>query len=266
MLFSATPFRIVKKEKQTDDTYLFRLVPSGKKKTKIANEEGEFYQVSLPGIGEIPVSSCSYSDDYVEFNIRGVGDVTNAFLKLDKGDKLWVRGPYGTSYPIEQLLSNSIVIIGGGTGVAPLRKVIEYLEKRRAEYERIHLFFGFRNPDEILFKNDMKKWDRIFDLNLTVDKAPKEYKGKVGLVTKVVEDSGLNNKNKVVFICGPPIMIKFTILTLEKMGFHHDQIFVSYERRMKCGTGMCGHCMISGLYVCKDGPVFRYDKMKGVHE
>ena len=224
------------------------------------------YLISIPGIGEAPFSGCAYSKDYIEFNIRGVGDVTNAILKLEKGDKLWLRGPYGINYPMQELKGNDLVIIGGGTGVAPLRGVLKYIEMHRADYERVHLFFGFRDPDEIIFKNDMKTWDRIFDLNLTVDKAPKGYKGKVGLVTKIVEESGLDNKNKAVMVCGPPIMIKFTILTLEKLGFNHDQIFVSFERRMKCGVGMCGHCMISGLYVCKDGPVFRYDKVKRMHE
>lgn len=266
MLFKPEPFKIVKKEKQTKDTYLFRLEKAGKKKYEFDYKAGEFFQVSVPGIGEAPISVASYSKDYVEFNIRGLGEVTDKLIALEKGDNMWLRGPYGTCYPIKEWEGNTLVIIGGGTGVAPLRGVIKYLEKRRAEYDRIHLFFGFRDPDEILFKNEMKQWNRIFDLNLTVDKAPKDYKGKVGLVTKIVEESGLSNKGKVVLICGPPIMMKFTIKTLEQMGFNHDQIFLSYERRMKCGTGMCGHCMVSGIYVCKDGPVFRYDKVKDLHE
>ncbi|KYK25072.1 hypothetical protein AYK26_02655 [Euryarchaeota archaeon SM23-78] len=266
MLFKSETFKIVKKEKQTEDDCLFRLEPVGKKKIKLSYEPGQFFQVSAPGIGEAPFSVCSYDKEFIEFNIRGLGDVTNHLLKLEPSDKICLRGPYGTSYPMEQLKGNSLVIIGGGTGVAPLRGVLKYLEKHRADYDRVHLFFGFRDPNEILFKKDMEQWNRIFDLNLTVDKAPDSYTGKVGLVTKIVEESGLNNKKKAVMICGPPIMIKFTILTLEKLGFHHDQIFVSFERRMKCGVGMCGHCMISGLYVCKDGPVFRYDKVKGLHE
>ncbi len=266
MLFNATPFRIVKKEKQTEDTYLFRLEKPKKEKIKLCYEPGEFFLVSVPGIGEAPFSVCACSKDFIEFNIRGLGDVTNHLIKLKPGDYLWLRGPYGTSYPMKELKGNSLVIIGGGTGVAPLRGVLKYVEERRADYDRVHAFFGFRDPNEILFKKDMKLWNRIFDLNLTVDKAPKSYKGRVGLVTKVVEESGLNNKNKIAMVCGPPIMIKFTIQTLEKMGFHHDQIFVSFERRMKCGVGMCGHCMISGKYVCKDGPVFRYNKVKGIRE
>jgi len=266
MLFNPAPFRIVKKEEQTKDIYLFRLQRPLRGKTSLCYEPGEFFQVSAPGVGEAPFSVCSCSEDFIEFNIRGVGDVTNKLLSLGPGDYMWLRGPYGTSYPMKDLRGNSLVIIGGGTGVAPLRAVLKYVEEHRADYEKVHVFFGFKNPDEILFKRDMQVWNRVFDLNLTVDKAPKDYKGRVGLVTKIVEESGLSNKNKAVMICGPPIMIKFTIMTLEKLGFNHDQIFVSFERRMKCGVGMCGHCMISGLYVCKDGPVFRYDKVKAMHE
>ena len=268
MLFTPTPFKIVKKEKQTQDISLFRLQRSGdkNKKSGLCYDPGEFFQVSVPGVGEAPFSVCACSKDFIEFNIRALGDVTNHLLKLEPGDYLWLRGPYGKSYPMKEIKGNSLVIIGGGTGVAPLRAVLKYVEQHRGDYDRVHVFFGFKSPEEILFKKDMTAWNRIFDLNLTVDKALKDYNGRVGLVTKVVEESGLNNKNKVAMVCGPPIMIKFTIQTLEKLGFNHDQIFVSFERRMKCGVGMCGHCMISGMYVCKDGPVFRYDKVKGLHE
>jgi len=269
MLFDSAAFRIIAKEKQTQDIYLFRLEKAGAKKTEKSElnyQPGQFFQLGIPGFGEAPFSVCSASKDFIEFNIRGLGEVTNKLISLQPGELIWLRGPYGTSYPMKEIRGNSLVIIGGGTGVAPLRGVLKHVEAHRADYDRVHLFFGFKSPEEILFKKDMNAWNRIFDLHLTLDKAPKDYKGKVGLVTKIVEESRLDNKSKIVMICGPPIMMKFTIQTLEKTGFNHDQIFVSYERRMKCGTGMCGHCMISGVYVCKDGPVFRYDKVKGLHE
>jgi anaerobic sulfite reductase subunit B len=266
MLFSSKPFKIVKKEKQTKDVVLFTLEKPDKKKVELCYKPGEFFQVALPGIGEAPISVCSCSKDFIEFNIRGVGEVTDKLIAMEPGDYMWLRGPYGTQYPMEELKGNSLFIIGGGTGVAPLRGVLKYVEQHRADYDRVHICFGFKCPDEILFKKDMERWNRIFDLSISVDKAPGDYKGKVGLVTKIVEESGLDNRNKAVMICGPPIMMKFTIQTLEKMGFNHDQIFLSFERRMKCGVGMCGHCMVSGKYVCKDGPVFRYDKIKGMHE
>jgi anaerobic sulfite reductase subunit B len=269
MLFSTTPYKITSKEKLTSDTHLFRVEKTGKgkkNKEKLSYEPGQFYQVSIPGVGEAPISVCSYSDEFIEFNIRAVGDVTDTLVKLEKGDELWLRGPYGTHYPMNEMLGKSLMIIGGGTGVAPLRGVIKYIEKHRADYDRVHLFIGFRSPEVIIFKKDIELWNRIFDLRLTVDKADTGYKGKVGLVTKIVEESGLNADNKAAIVCGPPAMIKFTVMALEKLGFSHSQIFVSHERRMKCGVGMCGHCMISGIYVCKDGPVFRYDQIKNLHE
>ncbi len=268
MLFTTTQYRIVKKDKLTSDIYLFRVEKPGKGKTneKLSYQPGQFYQISISGIGEAPISVCSYADDYIEFNIRAAGDVTDNIVKLKEGDAIWLRGPYGTHYPMNNFHDKSLVIIGGGTGVAPLRGVLKYVEKHRAEYERIHVFFGFKNPEEILFKRDMELWNRLFDLCLTVDKAAPDYKGKVGLPTKFIEEPKLDPKDKIAIICGPPIMIKFTIQSLEKLGFTHDQIYISHERRMKCGVGMCGHCMISGVYVCKDGPVFRYDKIKDLRE
>jgi len=269
MLFSTEPYKITGKEKLTPDTYLFRLektVKNKKDSKKISYEPGQFYQVSVVGFGEAPISVCSYSDEFLEFNVRAVGDVTNEIVKLEPGDTLWLRGPYGTHYPMKEMIGKSLVIVGGGTGVAPLRGVIKYIEKHRADYDRVHLFIGFRSPEAIIFKKDIDLWNRIFDLHFTVDKADSSYKGKVGLVTQVCEESGLDCNNKAAIVCGPPAMIKFTIIVLEKMGFSHSQIYVSHERRMKCGVGMCGHCMISGIYVCKDGPVFRYDQIEKLHE
>lgn len=270
MSLNLEPFRITRKEQMTGDIYLFRAEKAkagkSKNKEKLSYQPGQFYQLNVPGLGEAPISVCSYADDYIEFNIRALGDVTDELIKLNVGDNLWVRGPYGTHYPMIDLHGKSLIIIGGGTGVAPLRGVIKYVEKYRAEFDRVHLLFGFKSPEEMLFKKDMELWNRIFDLRTTVDKAGADYKGKIGLITKLVDESGLDSKNKAVIICGPPVMIKFTIQSLEKMGFSHEQIYISHERRMKCGVGMCGHCMISGVYVCKDGPVFRYDQIKNLHE
>jgi anaerobic sulfite reductase subunit B len=267
------PYKITKKDKLTSDIYLFRVEKeAGKGKGSKAKAEklsympGQFYQISVPGIGEAPISVCSFSEDYIEFNIRAIGDVTDALVKLAEGEMMWLRGPYGTHYPMKDLMGKSLVVVGGGTGVAPLRGILKYVEKHRADYERVHLFFGYKCPEDIIFKNDIDIWNRIFDLHMSVDKASNDYKGRVCLVTNIVEESKLDPKNKIAFVCGGPGMIKFSIISLEKMGFTHDQIYISHERRMKCGVGMCGHCMISGTYVCKDGPVFRYDQIKKMHE
>src|SRR3989344_5750982 len=164
------------------------------------------------------------------------------------------------------LKGNSVVIIGGGCGSAPLRSAVRYIEKNRNEFKDIYLFFGYRDVSEILFAEDNKRWEGIFNFNITLDKGDEKWKGSVGFVTELVEKKDINNTDKVVFICGPPIMIKFVIRVLKKKGFNDDQIFISYERHMKCGVGKCGHCMIHGRYTCKDGAVFRYDEVKDVTE
>ena len=202
----------------------------------------------------------------MELCVRNVGNVTSRLFELKKGNIIGIRGPYGHGYPMQHMLHNNITIIAGGTGVAPVRSVIQYIEQHRADYSDVELFFGFRSPKDVLFKNDLKVWEKSFRMHLTVDKPDKKWKYNSGVVTKLLEQANISSGNKTVVTCGPPIMIKFVIQTLQKLHFHNDQIYVSYERLMKCGIGKCGHCMIQGLYVCKDGPVFRYDKVKDLKE
>lgn len=248
--------KIEEKIKQTEEEYLFRI------NHKMQHEPGQFLQVGVFGVGEAPISICSYSEEYIELSVRRVGNVTNALCSMQKGDTIWLRGPYGRGYMMPLFKGNSIVVVGGGCGVAPMRSAVQYIQKNREDYRNVYLFFGFRGPDEILFKEDFEKWAQDFNLNITVDKGDKEWKGNVGFVTDALAKAELDNRDKIVFICGPPVMIKFVIDILKKKGFNDDQIFISYERQMKCGVGICGHCMIHGKYTCKDGPVFRYDGVK----
>ena len=227
------------------------------------HEPGQYFQFNLPFIGEAPISICSYSKKHVMINIRQVGDVTNAAAKLSKHDKVYVRGPYGKGYPMEKLVGKNLVIVGGGSGVAPLRAIIEYLEQHKEKYPSPRLFFGFRNPAGILFKKDMEKWKKSFDLNLSVDKNENNepFDGKVCFVTKLLEKADISAEKTVAFVCGPPIMMQFVINILKKKGFSDDQIYLSTERLLNCGIGKCGHCMIHGKYSCLDGPVFRFDEI-----
>lgn len=257
--FIPKSYRIDKRTQQTDDEFMFRFnVP-------LEHDPGQFVQVSIPGLGESPISICSCNDNYFELSIREVGTVTKALAKLKEGDKVGLRGPYGRGYKLEPLKGNNVFIIGGGCGVAPVRGIIEYIQKNRNNFGDVVMYFGFREPKEILFKEDFEKWQKDCTLKITVDKPDQEWKGPVGVITKLIEADKFDNKNKVVFICGPPIMIKFVIQTLKNRGFNDDQIFISNERMMKCGTGMCGHCMIEGKYTCRHGPVFRYDEVKNLH-
>jgi len=253
------PYRILDIKKETQDNFTIKV------NMKIKHDPGQFVQVSVPGIGESPISICSYSDQFIALNIHKVGNVTNAISKLKKNDYIFIRGPYGKGYPMELLKGNNIIIVGGGCGVAPLKGVIEYIEKHRNDYKNVTLFIGYRSPDDILFKNYLKKWKSSYNLYLTVDKNPQGkfcYDARVGFVTEALKDAHISNENSVVFICGPPIMMKFVIEILKQKGFHDDQIFMSAERLMYCGIGICCHCMIHGKYTCKDGPVFRYDEIK----
>jgi sulfite reductase subunit B len=252
------PVKVLKKIIESADTFTLRL------DWKTNHDPGQFIQISLPGIGEAPISISSYSHEYLDITIRKVGNVTNALFKLKKGDEVLVRGPYGKGYPMDKLKGNNILFIGGGCGVAPLKGAIEYVEKNRKDFADVLLFLGYRSPGDILFSDKHEIWDKHFDVNTSVDSVPSKtcYSGNVGFVTNVIDKHNIDNKNKVVFMCGPPIMMQKTIEILNAKGFNDSQIFISAERLMYCAFGMCCHCMIRGKLTCLDGPVFRYDEVK----
>ena len=253
--------KVLKRKDETSDTFSIVL------ETKIKHDPGQFVELGIPGIGEAPISIASYSKGSLTLTIRKVGNVTNALAKVKKGDKITVRGPYGKGYPMDSLKGNSIVIIGGGCGVAPLKCVIDFISQHRDDYDDIHLFLGYRSPSDILYEDKLAAWKKDFKLTMTVDKNPGTtcYDAKVGFVTDAVKEKITDNDNKVVFLCGPPIMITNTIKLLKSKGFHDDQMFISEERLMHCGIGICCHCMIHEKFTCMDGPVFRYDEIKDYH-
>lgn len=253
------PTKILEYHRESPDNFSITL------DLRIKHDPGQFVQISLPGIGESPISICSYSQENLRLNIREVGNVTKAIGKLKRGDVVFIRGPYGRGYPMSILKGNDVMIIGGGCGVAPLRGIIEYIEHHREDYKQVYLYLGFRSPDDILFKREMDHWKIKYNLNMSVDMLPPGtcFDGKVEFVTKLLEESQLTNHEKVVFLCGPPKMMDIASSILMKKGFHEDQIFVSAERLMYCAEGICCHCMIHDKFCCKDGPVFRYDELKG---
>lgn len=244
--------------RETPDTFTITI------DMKVQHDPGQFVQVSVPGIGESPISICSDSREYLKLNIRQVGNVTEALSKLKKGDKIYVRGPYGKGYPMKELKGNNLLIIGGGCGVAPLKGIIDYVEHHRKDYKDIHLFLGYRSPNDIIFTRELNTWKEKYQLQVSVDQnqhAEFCYDGKTGYVTDVLKASDITANNIVAFICGPPVMMKFVIDILKAKGFHEDQIFISAERLMYCAIGACCHCMMRGKYTCIDGPVFRYDEV-----
>ncbi|MFH1211355.1 MAG: FAD/NAD(P)-binding protein [Candidatus Woesearchaeota archaeon] len=256
-------YNITERWQESADNFTIRV------DAKLKHEPGQFVQVGLLEIGESPISISSYSKSYIDLNIRIVGNVTKALSRLKKGDSVFIRGPYGRGYPMHHFKGNSIVIIGGGCGVAPLRGVIDYIGQNRNDFKDIYMFLGYRSPDDILFRKQLEEWKKKYKVTMTVDKNPPDlkacYTGAVGFITDAIDKYQMDNAMKIVTLCGPPIMIKKAIETLKKKGFNNDQLFVSEERLMYCGIGKCCHCMIKDKFTCKDGPVFRYDEIADYH-
>jgi len=218
---------------------------------------GQFLMVSYLGVGECAISVSSYPK--LEISFRGIGNVTKNLMKLKKNQKIGIRGPYGKPYPLEEILKKHVIIIGGGIGLAPLRSLIKFLISKK-KYD-ISLFYGARTLELIPFKNDIKKWKKLFGVYLTVDKGNKKWKGKVGVVTDIMKKFR-PPKNSIAVLCGPPVMFRFVSDILKKKGLEENDIIFSMERNMKCGIGKCGHCNIEGKFVCKDGPNFRMSELR----
>jgi sulfhydrogenase subunit gamma (sulfur reductase) len=237
----------------------------------LGNQPGQFLEVSLLGIGEAPISissSPSRSNGTFELCVRRVGDLTNALHQLEPGQGLGVRGPFGNSFPIEKMKGKDVIFAAGGLGLAPLRSLINQVLDNRGSFERVIILYGTKQPSEILFKDELLVWaDRDdVEFHMTVDRADESWKGHVGVITTLFPALALNPRNTVAATCGPPVMYRFVLMELLGKGIPETQIYLSLERRMKCGVGKCGHCQINNLYCCLDGPVFNYAQIKGLEE
>ncbi len=233
--------------------YTFRMEFTGNVKP------GQFFEVSIPKFGEAPISVSGIGDGTVDLTIRRVGKVTNEIFENYVGDQLFLRGPYGNGFDLEHFRGKELVVVAGGTGLSPVKGVVDYFAQHTDEAQSIRLIAGFKSPEDVLFKEDFKFWDTKIQVIKTVDTAPEGYEGPVGMVTKYIPDLTFQDIEKAVFICvGPPVMIKFTVMEILKLGVPEESIWVSHERKMCCGLGKCGHCKIGSSYVCLDGPVFNY--------
>jgi len=252
-------------EELTYDTKLYRLRFKYNCECDNSGENdykcGQFVQVSVLGAGEAPISICSSPTQkgFFELCVRGVGLVTGAVHKLEKGDELGIRGPYGNAFPIEEVRGRDLVFIGGGIGLAPLRSAIKYVLDKRDDYGEVIILYGARTKEDIVFADEIEKWGQQEGVSVftTIDKAQCGWSGHVGVVTTLLDKIRHAFKYKA-FVCGPPIMIHFTIKGLLDIGWAEEDIITTLERYMKCGVGKCGHCYIGGKYVCTDGPVFTY--------
>ena len=241
----------------TEIEYTFRMEFKGDVKP------GQFFEVSLPKYGEAPISVSGIGENYVDLTIRRVGKVTDEIFKNYVGDKLFLRGPYGNGFDIEKYKNKEVIVVAGGTGLSPVKGIVDYFSNHKEECKGFTLISGFKSPKDILFKEDIKTWEKNMNLILTVDGAEEGYTGNVGLVTKYVPELEIKDKENVqVIVVGPPMMMKFTVLEFLKLGIKEENIWISQERKMCCGIGKCGHCKIDDTYICLDGPVFNYVKGK----
>lgn len=228
---------------------------------------GQFGEYSVFGIGEATfcISSSPTRRDHLEFAVQRVGKVTNALHRLDVGDEMGFRGPYGNGFPLDSFTGKNLVFVAGGIGLAPLRSLIWNVIDDRNKYEKIDIVYGARSPADLCFKYDLDAWENDSSINMvtTVDKGDASWTGREGFVPRVLEQAAPSARNAVAIVCGPPIMIRFTFPVLEKLGFAPEQMFTTLEKRMKCGIGKCGRCNIGNLYVCRDGPVFSFAQIKG---
>lgn len=244
---------------QSEIDYTFRL------KTDLKPQNGQFLQLSIPGVGEAPISISDWGDDYIDLTIRRCGKLTDVVHDLKVGDQLFIRGPYGNGFPIEKYMGKNLVIVAGGTGLAPVKSIVNHFYRNLEEVKRFQLITGFKSPADILFSDELANWEKRFSVTLTVDKGNEEWTGNEGLVTQYIEKLDLDDiENTEVIVVGPPMMMKFTVLKFLEVGIPEEQIWVSYERKMCCGIGKCGHCKMDDTYICVEGPVFRYDQAKNL--
>lgn len=237
----------------------------------LGHRSGQFVEVSVFGVGEAPISissSPSRSNGKFELCVRKVGDVTGALHNLKEGATIGVRGPFGTGFPLEQFKGKDILFAPGGLGLAPARSVINEVLDHRKDYGRVIILYGSKTPSELLFKEELKLWQQRHDIELliSVDRGDAEWLGNVGVITTLFPKVTVNPHNTIAITIGPPVMYRFVLMELLGKGIPEDQIWLSLERRMKCGVGKCGHCQINNLYCCQHGPSLSYAQVKGVEE
>ena len=257
-------FRLDRMSRETVDTFTLDLIPEDGEPLRF--EPGQFNMLSVFGHGEVAISISGdphARSSRLIHTVRAVGAVTNVLTGLRRGALIGVRGPYGKAWPIDEAMGRDVVIVAGGIGLAPLRPAIYHLLSHRPHFARVVLLYGARTPQDLLYTGELEQWRGRFDVevDVTVDAAGPEWRGNVGVVTTIFENARFDPEDAVVMTCGPEIMMRFAVLEMQKIGVSTSNIFVSMERSMHCGIGHCGHCQFGPEFVCKDGPVFPYDRV-----
>jgi len=259
--------RILAAEQMTETERFFRLRMEGE---PLRYEPGQFVEVSVFGVGEAPISICSSptQGDEFELTVRHVGAVTGALRAYKAGDRLGIRGPFGNRFDYEAMKGQDVLFVAGGLGLAPTRSLIRYVLDKRKDFGKVTILVGAREPKWLLFRDELQAWVKRSDAEtrVTVDRCDKDWKGCVGVITRLFTQIRIDPSRTWAVIVGPPIMFKFTVLEALAAGIPEHRIVCSLERNMKCGVGKCGHCQIRNVYVCRDGPVFTYDQVKRLRE
>lgn len=227
---------------------------------------GQFNMLSVFGVGEVPISISGPTSDRTKIihTIRDVGAVSHALAGLRAGAMIGLRGPYGVPWPVERAKGRDVVVIAGGLGLAPVRPIIYELIENRANYGKVTVLYGAREPSDILFADELTRWRARLDfgVEVTVDRAGTDWYGHVGVVTALLRGADFDPANTTAFVCGPEVMMRFGAKGLTDAGVASDDIYLSMERNMQCGIGLCGHCQLGPIFVCKDGPVFNWTEMQ----
>jgi len=255
-------YRVEQVSRELGDTVTLDLLPvSG---PRPSYEPGQFNMLYAFGVGEAAISISGARDGAaLVHTVRDVGAVSSAIAKLTPGATIGVRGPYGTGWPVKAAEGSDLVIVAGGLGLAPLRPAIYEIFANRGRYGRVVILFGSRNPNDMLFRHEIEKWRARLDVDIdvTVDHADADWRGNVGVVPKLIPRAAFDPHDTVALICGPEVMMRFTVSALRDAGVATERIYVSMERNMKCAIGLCGHCQFGPTFVCKDGPIMRFDRI-----
>jgi len=234
------------------------------------HQPGQFVEVYVFGVGEAPISISSEPSKQPTFQlcVRAVGNVTNALHNKRAGEKIGIRGPYGKGFEYEYFIGKDILFIAGGLGLAPLRSFIRAVLNSRGDYGKVYILYGARRPQELLFRDELKEWEARKDVeyHATVDVGDETWQGNVGVITTLFPDIRFDPRKTQAIIIGPPVMYRFVINELKNRRVPDENIWISLERKMKCGVGKCGHCQINNVYVCQEGPVFNYKQIKSLPE
>jgi NAD(P)H-flavin reductase len=257
------PYRVTRRRRENHDNWTLELEPVDEAIEQIG--PGQFTMLYAFGVGEVPISTSGDLErgGTLVHTIRAVGAVTKALCSSQKGDVVGVRGPFGNTWPVGAAEGHDLVVVAGGVGLPPLRPVVYHVLAHRGDFGRVAVLYGGRTPDDLLFRRELERWRGRFDVDVdvTVDAAGSDWTGNVGVVTKLIPRGRFDASHAVALVVGPEIMMRFTARALVERGIAPDRIWISMERTMRCGVGLCGHCQLGPTLICRDGPVYRWDEL-----